>query len=138
VFAIKAANKGIRTVLFSDVSHHSNHIASLLDLLTGHYGKHGIDRLDPDIKIACVEREYFEEGIWDEASQKILLGNFPWERGRPVIKDWRKAMASSDLFPEMSKPSRQPEEICPLSDEEIPPRIGSKPGGKGGPILPRM
>lgn len=155
VFAIKAANKGIRAVLCSDANHHDNHIASLMDLLVGHYGKHAgegggrdfytIEGRDSDVKIAYVQRAYMN-GYWDREAGKIVEGKIPDEFYRPenrhkrppVPKDWKKAMAESDLFPELPKPARQPEEIRPLSDEEIPPRIGKKPGGKGGQILPRM
>ncbi len=91
VFAIKAANRGIRTVVCTDANHHTDWICAVLDLLYGDAGE--------SKRIAYVEsRGASLKGVWDEKKQQIVLD----ANGRgPIIKDWGAAMKRSRLFPEL-------------------------------------
>ncbi len=94
VFAVKAANKGIRTVLCTDANHHTDWICAILDLL---YGDEG-----PNKRIAYVEsRQVCMEAVWDDAKQEIVPDEKWWEKNVPDLKDWLAAMQHSRLFPEI-------------------------------------
>ena len=94
VFALKAAQMGIRTVICTDADHHSDWICSLLDLL---YGKeHKV--------VAYVEaRGCTLDAFYDEERDEIVFCKWddPRRKGKPCIKDWKKAMERSMLFPEL-------------------------------------
>jgi len=100
VFAIKAANKGIRTVICTDANHHSDWICSLLDLV-GDFGS--VPKRTKE-KIAYVEARHASiRGYWDEIRKEIVMCDPPGWRdpNNPKIKNWKKAMVRSGLFPEL-------------------------------------
>lgn len=103
VFALKAANKGIRTVICTDADHHSDWICSLLDLLRSS---------DPESqrRVAYVEARtaYLEKAYYDEEKDELVfVDDYKQRQGKPLVKDWKKAMAYSGLFPELSGSERR-------------------------------
>ncbi len=96
VFAVKAANKGIRSVICTDANHHSDWICTLLDLLVGDDG--------PNKRIAYVEsRSASMKAVsWDDVKEQIVPDDTWREKNAPDIKDWLAAMKKSKLFPELN------------------------------------
>ncbi len=101
VFAIQAANKGMRTVVCTDANHHTDWICSLLDLV-GSAWKPAEKAM---MRIAYVEARCAPvEGYWDENSCKIVLDKEWWKRNdKQLVKDWLGVMENSGLFPEVEK-----------------------------------
>lgn len=89
VFAIRAANRSIRTVICTDADHHSDWICTLLDLAdNGTWGR----RAEPGSRVAYVEARIASSGQ-DESGA--------------LIKDWGKAMLYSGLYPELGSSEPQ-------------------------------
>lgn len=85
VFAIKAANKGIRTVICTDANHHTDWICAILDL------------------VSCFSKPDKERRIsYVEARTAAISGPYA-DESKPIVKDWKKAMQASGLFPESEK-----------------------------------
>lgn len=103
VFALAAMNAGVRTVICTDTDHHRDWICSLMDLITH------TKRPEGQRKIAFVEaRMVHLKAIWDEGTQTIVPAEIRGEEydkriwnGR-FIKDWKRAMEKSYLFPEIN------------------------------------
>ncbi|EKD64547.1 MAG: hypothetical protein ACD_50C00345G0003 [uncultured bacterium] len=83
VFALTAANIGVRTLILTDTDHHRDVLVGLLDLLVRSDGK----------KIA----------VPDCRECKRVLPEKGW------AKDWRLAMFLSRLFPEIPRPKDAPD-----------------------------
>lgn len=103
VFAlVAAANLRIRTVICTDADHHGDLICSLLDLVgkPSIGGPCGDDEPDPNRLVSYVEARCAQyQGTWDGATGQLTQGQ-PLE-GKPIIKDWLKAMKKAGLFPEI-------------------------------------
>lgn len=87
VFALKASNMGIRTVICTDADHHADWICSLLDLVgdqrPSQYDDEPVTQANP--MVAYVEARSCPTSYNDG----------------PITKDWGKAMERSGLFPEL-------------------------------------
>ena len=96
VFAIKAANCGIRTIICTDSDHHRDWMCALLDLL----GRP--ETPDPHQRIVFVEARCCRLGAYYDEKAHALIECEPEQReGRPLVKDWHAAMKGSRLFPEL-------------------------------------
>ncbi|MFA6042866.1 MAG: response regulator [Patescibacteria group bacterium] len=95
VFAITAANFGIRTVICTDSNHHRDWICTLLDMV--HYTGDSAVR-----KVAFVEARCCPlEAYYDEETQNLVGCDLEQLNDKPVVKDWFRAMRRSGLFPEL-------------------------------------
>lgn len=93
VFALKASNLGIRTVICTDADHHSDWVCSLLDLLRGNRGECA--------RVAYVEaRMATFPGYWCEDSHKIIECEWKKRENKPLLKDWLRVLKYSGLFTE--------------------------------------
>lgn len=102
VFAIKASNLGIRTVICSDSNHRLDWVCSLLDLLTDKHDSHGRRISDRAKRVAFVELGTVAmSAIWDAPNKIIVMDESCWKKDVPRIKDWREAMIESGIFPEI-------------------------------------
>lgn len=100
VFAIKAANLGIRAVVCSDGDHQSDWLCSLLDLLTDKFHSAGRRISDSAKRVAFVELGTVAlPAVWDEQHRSIVMDQACWDKDVPRIKNWREVMVESGLFP---------------------------------------
>lgn len=98
VFAIKASNRGIRTVLCTDADHHQDWICTLLDLIKPDYIDGEVVE-DNQKRIAFVEaRSVVFNGYWSEKNGKLVRCGWEDRRNKPYVKHWRAAMVWSGLF----------------------------------------
>ncbi|VAW16236.1 hypothetical protein MNBD_BACTEROID05-50 [hydrothermal vent metagenome] len=99
VFAIKASNLGIRTVICTDSDHHRDWICSLLDLV-GHVPPSEGAKGDSHQRIAYVEARCASmKARWEDGN--IIPCEYGDMGESPTIKDWGRAMRFSGLFPEI-------------------------------------
>lgn len=97
VFALAAANVGIRAVICTDTSHHEDWICSLLDMLHPPFNK---EEKPGDHKVAYVEaRSVPMKSLWDEERKELKPCENPDYDN--VVKDWHAAMKRSGIFPEL-------------------------------------
>jgi len=104
VFAIKASNLGIRSVICADSNHHHDWICALLDLLVDKHGSHGRRISDHAKQVAFVELGTVAMlATWDAQNKIIVLDENCWKKDVPRIKHWREAMVESGIFPEIKQ-----------------------------------
>ena len=102
VFAIKASNLGIKTVICTDSDHHRDWICSLLDLvgLVSLSENPKWARGDSHQRIAYVEARCASMSARWEDNKIIPCGSSDMNESQ-TIKDWGRAMKSSGLFTEL-------------------------------------
>jgi CheY-like chemotaxis protein len=117
VFAIKAANLGIRSVICTDSNHHVNEMCAMLDLV----GCVGLSGGDVNQTIARVDaRSCMMIAYWDEEASALVHviddddGGYPSrtmeahiKRTGHIIKDWSRTMELCGLFPEIQMNERK-------------------------------
>lgn len=113
VFALKASNLGIRSVICSDSNHRLDWICALLDLLMDKHGSQKARMSDPAKRVAFVELGTVPmTAVWDDKQKAIVFDAGCWKQDVPRIKDWHEAMIESGLFPEIEPaPIRRESEV---------------------------
>jgi|GEM_PF-2246491 len=100
VFALAAANVGVRTVICTDTDHHEDYICSMLDMLKPPYNQRRTGQID-EHKIAYVEaRNAQMNAVWDDVNKELKPSDCPDYDN--LVKDWRAAMVESQLFTELN------------------------------------
>jgi CheY-like chemotaxis protein len=103
VFALKASNMGIPTVIFTDANHHDDWFCGLLDLVGDQsvFGD-GEEPANESARVAYVEARSASLGRWDAEAEEVVD---PFEtdvpNDAPQVKNWATAMSRSGLFPEL-------------------------------------
>ncbi len=101
VFALAAANVGVRTIICTDTDHHEDYICSLLDILYPPY-KQGLSGNTESHTVAYVEaRNARMLAVWNEENKVLVPSDQPDYEN--LVKDWHVAMVNSNMFPELQK-----------------------------------
>jgi len=90
VFALKAANDGMRVIICSDQDHHKDRLCSLLDLIKARPGD------DMGKMVMFVQADTCPvQGLWKDG--QIVMDEDWWQTPGPRIKDWSRAIMMAGI-----------------------------------------
>lgn len=106
VFALRAMNLGIRTLIVTSVNHHDDWLCNVLDILgrrgweTTNEGRKPKDEVGQ--RLVSLVYETMLDSNWADGH----IVKCDWrEKHSPSMKDWLESMKRSALFPELGPPT---------------------------------